>query len=322
MLWDVMVRSGALYHKEDKNLDNFREWLSDNLRYFMLGGAILIIVVVLFFGVRALVGSNRGNSEKEPNTTSENQGNVPSSPTKEGESDDEKKEDANPMETNNADISALIRSYYKALGEQDIATLKTLEDDLTPSDEAKITNAKEYIEGYEVRDVYTKKGLTDDSYVVYASFYYICQGIETKVPALSWLYVYKDSAGKLIIDNDAQQNAKISAYVDRLSGDEDVKKLLADANDEYDQAQVEDPALAEFLDGLGEDASMTGAESGTMFTASDACNVRAAADMEAEVLGVISAGTQVESKGVDGEWTQIEYEGQTGYIYSSLLEAN
>ncbi|WP_202187720.1 hypothetical protein [Ruminococcus sp. AM42-11] len=29
-------------------MDNFREWLSDNLRYFMLGGAILLIVVVLF----------------------------------------------------------------------------------------------------------------------------------------------------------------------------------------------------------------------------------------------------------------------------------
>ena len=42
--WDVCTRSGALYHKEDKNLDDFREWLSDNLRYFMLGGAILLIV--------------------------------------------------------------------------------------------------------------------------------------------------------------------------------------------------------------------------------------------------------------------------------------
>ena len=28
-------------------MDNFREWLSDNLRYFMLGGVILIIVAVL-----------------------------------------------------------------------------------------------------------------------------------------------------------------------------------------------------------------------------------------------------------------------------------
>ena len=52
--------SGAVpvccYDKEDKNLDDFREWLSDNLRYFMLGGAILLIVLVLIFGVRACVG--------------------------------------------------------------------------------------------------------------------------------------------------------------------------------------------------------------------------------------------------------------------------
>ena len=47
-------------------MDNFREWLSDNLRYFMLGGAILVIVAVLFFGVRACVGSGKGASDKEP----------------------------------------------------------------------------------------------------------------------------------------------------------------------------------------------------------------------------------------------------------------
>ena len=79
-------------------MDDFREWLSDNLRYFMLGGAILIIVVVLFLGIRACSGSNKGNSGDGQKTTSTDQGNVPSSPTSEGESD-EKKEDANPMET-------------------------------------------------------------------------------------------------------------------------------------------------------------------------------------------------------------------------------
>ena len=129
-------------------MDDFREWLSDNLRYFMLGGAILIIVVVLFFSIRACSGSNKGNSGDGQKTTSENQGNVPSSPTSEGESD-EKKEDANPMETADADITALIKSYYQALGEKDIATLKTLEDDFTPSDESKVTNLKDYIEGYD-----------------------------------------------------------------------------------------------------------------------------------------------------------------------------
>ena len=301
-------------------MDDFREWLSDNLRYFMLGGAILIIVVVLFCGIRACSGSNKGNSGDEQKTTSEDQGNVPSSPTSEGESD-EKKEDANPMETADADITALIKSYYQALGEKDIATLKTLEDDFTPSDESKVTNLKDYIEGYEVGDVYTKKGMTDDSYVVYACFSYICQGIETKAPALTQFYVYKNSEGNWVIDNGALQDSEISAYMEKQLSDSDVSDLVKKVQNELDQAQQSDSSLAEFLNGLGEEASVsTDAEDGTMLTTTDECNVRAEASTDAEILGVISAGEQVEKKGTDGEWVQIDYDGETGYIRGDLLE--
>ena len=315
-----MYSSGALYHKEDKNLDDFREWLSDNLRYFMLGGAILVIVAVLFFGIRACVGSNTGNSGDGQKTTSEDQGNVPSSPTNEGESD-EKKEDANPMETADAEITALIKSYYQALGEKDIATLKTLEDDFTPSDESKVTNLKDYIEGYEVGDVYTKKGMTDDSYVVYACFYYICQGVDTKAPALTQFYVYKNDDGNWVIDNDALQNSEVSAYMEAQLSDSDVTALVSKVQSELDQAQEEDSSLADFLNGLGDEASVsTQAENGTMLTAIDDCNVRAEANTDAEILGVISAGDQVEKQGTDGEWIQIDYDGETGYIRGDLLE--
>ena len=301
-------------------MDDFREWLSDNLRYFMLGGAILIIVVVLFCGIRACSGSNKGNSGDEQKTTSEDQGNVPSSPTSEGESD-EKKEDANPMETADADITALIKSYYQALGEKDIATLKTLEDDFTPSDESKVTNLKDYIEGYEVGDVYTKKGMTDDSYVVYACFSYICQGIETKAPALTQFYVYKNSEGNWVIDNGALQDSEISAYMENQLSDSDVSDLVKKVQNELNQAQQSDSSLAEFLNGLGEEASVsTDAEDGTMLTTTDECNVRAEASTDAEILGVISAGEQVEKKGTDGEWVQIDYDGETGYIRGDLLE--
>ena len=307
-------------HKEDKNLDDFREWLSDNLRYFMLGGVILIIVVVLFCGIRACSGSNKGNSGDEQKTTSEDQGNVPSSPTSEGESD-EKKEDANPMETADADVTALIKSYYQALGEKDIATLKTLEDDFTPSDESKVTNLKDYIEGYEVGDVYTKKGMTDDSYVVYACFSYICQGVETKAPALTQFYVYKNSGGSWVIDNGALQDSEISAYMEKQLSDSDVSALIKKVQNELDQAQQSDPSLAEFLNGLGEEADVsTNAEDGTMLTTTDECNVRAEASTDADILGVISAGEQVEKTGTDGEWVQIDYDGETGYIRGDLLE--
>ena len=307
-------------HKEDKNLDDFREWLSDNLRYFMLGGVILIIVVVLFCGIRACSGSNKGNSGDKQKTTSEDQGNVPSSPTSEGESD-EKKEDANPMETADADVTALIKSYYQALGEKDIATLKTLEDDFTPSDESKVTNLKDYIEGYEVGDVYTKKGMTDDSYVVYACFSYICQGVETKAPALTQFYVYKNSGGTWVIDNGALQDSEISAYMEKQLSDSDVSALVKKVQNELDQAQQSDPSLAEFLNGLGEEADVsTNAEDGTTLTTTDECNVRAEASTDADILGVISAGEQVEKTGTDGEWVQIDYDGETGYIRGDLLE--
>ena len=301
-------------------MDDFREWLSDNLRYFMLGGTILVIVAVLFFGIRACVGSNKGNSGDGQKTTSEDQGNVPSSPTNEGESD-EKKEDANPMETADAEITALIKSYYQALGEKDIATLKTLEDDFTPSDESKVTNLKDYIEGYEVGDVYTKKGMTDDSYVVYACFYYICQGVDTKAPALTQFYVYKNDDGNWVIDNDALQNSEVSAYMEAQLSDSDVTALVSKVQGELDQAQEEDSSLADFLNGLGDEASVsTQAENGTMLTAIDDCNVRAEANTDAEILGVISAGDQVEKQGTDGEWIQIDYDGETGYIRGDLLE--
>ena len=274
-------------------MDDFREWLSDNLRYFMLGGAILIIVVVLFCGIRACSGSNKGNSGDEQKTTSEDQGNVPSSPISEGESD-EKKEDANPMETADADVTALITSYYQALGEKDIATLKTLEDDFTPSDESKVTNLKDYIEGYEVGDVYTKKGMSDDSYVVYACFSYICQGVETKAPALTQFYVYKNSEGNWVINNGALQDSEISAYMEKQLSDSDVSALIKKVQNELDQAQQSDPSLE--------------------------CNVRAEASTDADILGVISAGDQVQKTGTDGEWVQIDYDGQTGYIRGDLLE--
>lgn len=301
-------------------MDDFREWLSDNLRYFMLGGAILIIVVVLFCGIRACSGSNKGNSGDEQKTTSEDQGNVPSSPISEGESD-EKKEDANPMETADADVTALITSYYQALGEKDIATLKTLEDDFTPSDESKVTNLKDYIEGYEVGDVYTKKGMTDDSYVVYACFSYICQGVETKAPALTQFYVYKNSEGNWVINNGALQDSEISAYMEKQLSDSDVSALIKKVQNELDQAQQSDPSLEEFLNGLGEEADVsTEAEDGTMLTASEECNVRAEASTDADILGVISAGDQVQKTGTDGEWVQIDYDGQTGYIRGDLLE--
>lgn len=304
-------------------MDNFREWLSDNLRYFMLGGVILVIVAVLFFGIRACVGSGKGTSEEDQNTVQDNsQGNDPSSPEDDGETNDGKKEeDTNPLEEGSAEITAFMQSYYKALGERDIATLRTLVSDLTTSDESRITNAKDYIEGYEAGNVYTKKGLDDNSYVVYTCYNYICSGISTPVPSLGYAYVVKDDNNNYQILGAADQNEAISEYMESLLADTDVQNLRDEVQAAYDQAQESDAELAKFLDGLGEDAgsSQTSAD-GTTLTVTEGCNVRAEASSEGEIIGGLEEGTQVEKQGQEGDWIQIDYYGQTGYVHSSLLE--
>ena len=309
-------------------MDEFREWLSDNLRYFMLGGAILLIVVVLFFGVRACIGIKKGNSSPEEQNTEQqptednDQGNVPSSPDSDGETNDGKKEeDTNPMEKNNAEISALITSFYKALTDKDIDLLRTLENDLSGADEARITNSREYITGYEVQDVYSKKGLTEGSYVVYASYNFICQGIDTPVPALSWFYVITDIDGSLKIDGNAQKDEEILAYTNQLREEDDVMALTVEIKEKNEEAQLADPELKAFLEGLGEEADVSvPAADGETMTVTDNCNFRAEPDSESEVLDVLLTGTEVTKTGEDGEWIQVDYQGTSGYIHSSLLK--
>ena len=305
-------------------MDNFREWLSDNLRYFMLGGAILVIVAVLFVGVRACVGSGKGTSDGEQTTAQDNdQGTDPSSPEDDGETNDGKKEeDTNPLEDGSEEITALMNSYYKALGDKDITALRTVVNNLTPSDESKITNAKDYNEGYQVSNVYTKKGLDDNSFVVYTRGSFVCKGIDTPAPSLWSSYVVKDSDNNYKILGDLEQNTQVSEYMDSLKSDEDVQNLTAEVQAAYEQAQKDDSALAQFLNGLGEEVDTSSGTSadGTTLTVTEGCNVRAEASSDSDIIGGLDAGDQVVKVAQEGDWIQIDYDGETGYVYSGLLQ--
>lgn len=289
----------------------------------MLGGVILIIVAVLFFSIRACTGSGKGTSDGEQTTAQDNsQGNDPSSPEDDGETNDGKKEeDTNPLEEGSDEITALMKSYYQALGERDITTLRTLVSNLTPSDESRITNAKDYIEGYQVDNVYAKKGLDENSYVVYTRGSLICKGIDTPAPSLWSSYVVKDSDNNYKILGDLEQNKEVSDYMDSLKSDTDVQKLTSEVQAAYEQAQKADTALAQFLNGLGEEVDSTTQQDGTTMTVAEGCNVRSAANSDEDnIIGGLDEGDEVQVLGQEGDWVQIEYDGQTGYVYSGLLQ--
>ena len=63
------------------------------------------------------------------------------------------------------------------------------------------------------------------------------------------------------------------------------------------------------------DSSATG-----MVKTKDICNVRAKASADAELLGKVDIGVKLKKLGTSGEWTKVKFQGQTGYIKSSLLK--
>ncbi len=298
-------------------MNNFREWLSDNLRYILLGLGILIIIAGLFFGARACTSAMKGDAAQVVDeNTEDSKGNDPSSPANSGEADEEN-ENTNPMEKNKyPKVNALIQNYYNALGDRDVDAVRNAVDELDPTEESRITNAK-YIEGYENLEVYTKEGQKSGEYVVYAQYDYICTGIETPVPALSQLYVREDSEGDLKIYSAAEEDESVQEYMNSLLEEEDVKDLIGQVESDYAQAQESDLDLKAFLDGLGEGGQSV--TEGTM-TVKESCNIRAEASSDSEVIGTAYAGDEVTRIGVEGDWVQVEYEGQTGYIFGELLE--
>ncbi|MBQ8305626.1 MAG: SH3 domain-containing protein [Blautia sp.] len=294
----------------------------------MLGGAILLVVLVLFFGIRACAGRGR-SSDTTDSAPEQAEQETPETTDSSADTEAEGKIE-NPLVEADADVKELIESYYKALGDKDIDALKEIEINLSAADEAKVTNAKDYIDRYEVENVYSKEGLEDTSYVVYACFNYICKGISTPVPALSQFYVVTDADGALKIDGGAAGNASISSYTENLKKDADVQALTTKVRNENEKAQETDPELAEFLKNLGEEdttatasasdtAEKPAEEEGETLTVNTDANVRAAADGDSEIIGGYSEGTKVKKTGQEGQWVQIDYEGQTGYIYQDLL---
>lgn len=80
-------------------------------------------------------------------------------------------------------------------------------------------------------------------------------------------------------------------------------------------AQTETPE--ENTDQPAEDTP-TQSEPDTVY-AVDTVNVRAAADTESDKLGTLEKGTALTRTGTDGEWSVVNYNGQTGYIKTEYL---
>ena len=109
---------------EDRELGNFREWLSDNLRYILLGLAYSSLFSGIAIFVVRLIGGNTGGSQKEPINLTETKGTESategSSQAAQSETTAESTAQTEALVENDADILTFVTNYYTAIADKDL----------------------------------------------------------------------------------------------------------------------------------------------------------------------------------------------------------
>ena len=308
-------------------MDNFREWLSDNLRYILLGLFIILALAVIFLGIRFL--SSRVGSDDE---TAQVQQEAPDEEIKEDASADAAANEPTaapegtvapekvPLEKEAyPEVTTVIQTYYTALGNKDTAGIKSVVDSLDATEEAKITKDP-YIEDYGDVETYTVEGPSEGTYVVFARYTYKFKDIDTAVPGLSQLYVCTDEDGKLYIAT-REQDQQTQEYIENTLDLQEVQELREEVEADYETALESDENLRDFIENIGVGTSKAAsAAEGDQLTVKSDCNVRSEPSEEGEILGKLGEGQQVTKMGSEGDWIEITYEEQTGYVRSDLFE--
>ena len=303
-------------------MDTIREWISDNLRYILLGVALVLILVLAVFGVRAVsrLGSKTDNPKKEVQVqeTEESTESV-------AEGGDTA---AGGLVQNDAEVLKVMTSYYSAKTNKDIDTLKKLDPSIDEELEKENLESS-FVKSYSNIKTYSKKGPEEGSCVVYVYYDGEVDGISTKVPSLTQFYLKTNEEGSYYIA-DITGDTAATQFVEEMKKSTEVQELINSVNSACEEAKDSDPVLKEFMSKYGnsqeeseQEESEENAQGNTQeqWVANDACNVRTEPDTssDANIIGGVVAGDVVTKIGEEGDWTKVDFNGQEAYIKSEFL---
>ena len=313
-------------------LDDVREWISDNLRYILLGAAGIIIILMIILVVRLVTRPSGEPSQTEPNPPAtatvqdEGSGTVENSGEAVAEAGTEETfitEKADPQVSSlvkdDTEILTLMREYYTARSGKDLTALSQI---VTPWDINTQNDVlqSDLIESYNEITTYSEAGTKAGDYVVFTCFKAKIPDYETLVPSLRMQYLVTEEDELKVLAN-YEQDAAVSEFVTNVAKAADVQQLLAQVNAEYEAALNSDAQLKAYLTDLTSDASEGEEEqegvsgTGEKRTALYGLNIRQETSTESAVLGTVAANDEVEVlQDVEDGWTKISYDPGTGEI--------
>lgn len=294
-------------------------------------GAIAAVIAVIVLMIVLIVNAVSGGNEEQPEEPQD-------SAAITEEAAEEEVVDENPLEVDAyAGINDLISQYFMGLSAGDTNLVESTVDVLTEEEKQTIVRKKDYIEAYNHIVCYTKKGLEEGSYVVFASYEMKIYNIETAAPGIMALYVCTSDNGSLYIFN-GEAPEELTNYVLELAEEEEVAAVIADVDARYQQLVAEDEDLGKFAatmlesqqEETAEDEPEAPAEGeGTkeleepvVTTVNDGIRIREGRSTDSRMLATIISGTEVKvyASYEDG-WSKIEYSGTVGYCKTEFLES-
>lgn len=154
-----------------------------------------------------------------------------------------------PVET--GEIKTLIDNMLKAMADGDIKQLKKL--DLYKeayADTSAVQKASDIIEDYKNTAIYSKKGLDENSLVIFVATDMKVRGCDTLAPGMFRFYVVRDERDNWHVNTAPVEelDSAVFAHMHSVQNDEDVLQLIKKVNKAFKEACNKDQTLKNLVD--------------------------------------------------------------------------
>ena len=254
------------------------------------------------------------------------------------------------------ELYTLVATYFNAYANGDVETIRSICSYLADTEAIRIPEMAKYVNSYPLIEIYTKPGPRENSYLAYVYHHMTVVGFEDKVvPGMKTFYVCTAEDGSLYLNTDEVVSEEELDYIREMSLQDDVVELNNNTNVECNEIFLENADLFYYVQEMVADVNKTTGETlaaqstgeaetvpeesaqqpenggeeqpevntlpqPTSGTATTTVNVRASDSEQAEKVGKVTGGTEVQivEQQLNG-WTHIIFEGKDGYIKSEFL---
>lgn len=226
-------------HMLKKTFLAVRDWILDHSKIIMP----LVLVVCVIITVLLAVNANQHDAlEKEAGLATAAVEQEKETPSVEETSTLE----AALEENAHQDINNVLKTYYDAQAEGDIETISTLNTYLNDIEKIRVEELSKYIDSYPVLNVYTKPGLTENTYVAYVYSEVKFSDVDKNMPGMQTYYIGQDESGNFFI-NDGTYDDAVWNYIKEVTLQDDVVDLNNKVVVEYNELLANDEELNEFI---------------------------------------------------------------------------